>query len=295
MSNGIAKRENEEKSIKLLAAQRKLYKEVGRLNSTDFFLSVIFPIVVSAVSSLIIENKGLYILKYLTPVAIFFLSRWISYDSSRKRKLAAEIQQEFDTYVFQMSWDKSLFGDENKVKDDVIKYLGGCHYDDDKNKLLTDWYAPSIDQLSLEDGINACQRENINWDSELRKKCKKVIFIIGALAIFFLFFKGALYNETVRQLLIEFYLYFPIFKWLYDTHDGLRNDIQRLDKIYDRFMRPDEVTMHDLQFTQQLIYEHRKEAIKLPDVIYEIFRENDENREKNIIDLHRNWNDSNKK
>lgn len=37
MSNGIAKRENEEKSIKLLAAQRKLYKEVGRLNSIDFF------------------------------------------------------------------------------------------------------------------------------------------------------------------------------------------------------------------------------------------------------------------
>ena len=43
--------------------------------------------------------------------------------------------------------------------------------------------------------------------------------------------------------------------------------------------------MIDLQFIQKEIFENRKSAIKIPDWFYNIFRDNDEDRERRSAEL----------
>lgn len=44
MSNGIKLRQNEDKSIAMLAAQRTLYNEVGTLDGLNFLALVVIPL-----------------------------------------------------------------------------------------------------------------------------------------------------------------------------------------------------------------------------------------------------------
>lgn len=56
MSNGIATRQNEDKSIAMLAAQRQLYRDVKKYNTVSVALSVWIPFVLSVILVFISEN-----------------------------------------------------------------------------------------------------------------------------------------------------------------------------------------------------------------------------------------------
>ena len=43
--------------------------------------------------------------------------------------------------------------------------------------------------------------------------------------------------------------------------------------------------MIDLQIIQQGIFEHRKNSVKVPNLIYNLFKDNDEDREHRIIQI----------
>lgn len=67
------------------------------------------------IQTIISNNIYLNTASYLISIASMILSIWISSFVKQKREKAAEIQQHFDTYVYQMPWDKKLFGHQNDV------------------------------------------------------------------------------------------------------------------------------------------------------------------------------------
>ena len=57
MSNGIATRQNEDNSIAMLAAQRQLYRDAKKFNTSLVALSVWIPFALSVIILFIPENK----------------------------------------------------------------------------------------------------------------------------------------------------------------------------------------------------------------------------------------------
>ena len=60
------------------------------------------------------------------------------------------------------------------------------------------------------------------------------------------------------------------------------------EKITDilRLLYPSQLdAMEALQLIQKSIFEHRKKAIKVPDGIYKLFKDNDEDKERRIVQL----------
>lgn len=52
MNNGIVCRQNEEKSIKCLAAQRQIYNEVKKFDNVGIVFSVVLPLILSVLQLL---------------------------------------------------------------------------------------------------------------------------------------------------------------------------------------------------------------------------------------------------
>lgn len=283
MSNGIRARQNEKSSIAMLAAQRQMYSEVGKLDTFSVILSVILPLVLAAVQEVGLSWNWIRFLSYGLTIAMLFLSLFISNESDKKKDIAASIQLQFDTYVFNMPWDKKLFGD----KKELTCYIA------DKSKIvldsrkyrneLSDWYSPAADALPLNKGIKACQRENFHWDAGLRKRYRLTVILIITLLVVLVFFVGFIKNEPFQDLMPRIIFIIPMIRWLITIVGGIKKDLARLNEI-DALFGKAKNHMSNLQQIEKELTAHRKNAIKIPNWFYKVFRNNDGNREKSIIE-----------
>ena len=110
MSNGIATRQNEDNSIAMLAAQRQLYREAKKYNTVSVALSVWIPLALAVILLFLPENTEWRYASYILSIVSMFFSFVIDKYIEEKKQLAAFIQQKFDVYVYEMPWDKRIFG-----------------------------------------------------------------------------------------------------------------------------------------------------------------------------------------
>ena len=110
MNNGIVCRQNEEKSIKYLAAQRQIYNEVKKFDNVGIVFSVVLPLLLSVLQLFWKKNRYLNTAAQMLSIVSMFVGMAVNSFVTRQKKNAADIQQQFDVYVFQMPWDNKLFG-----------------------------------------------------------------------------------------------------------------------------------------------------------------------------------------
>lgn len=116
MSNGIVTRQNEDNSIAMLAAQRQLYRDAKKYNAVSVVLSVWIPFALAVIIWFIQENTEWRYASYiLSMVFSFVIDKYIE----EKKQLAAFIQQKFDVYVYEMPWDKRIFGRDKNVDHEI--------------------------------------------------------------------------------------------------------------------------------------------------------------------------------
>lgn len=85
-------------------------------------------------------------------------------------------------------------------------------------------------------------------------------------------------NEKIVDLLCRMVFVAPMVKWLLDIIKKLNNDISTLQEL-DADINNNEIkTMEDLQDIQKVIFQHRKGCYDIPEYIYNIFKDNDEDR-----------------
>lgn len=181
MSNGIATRQNEDNSIAMLAAQRQLYREAKKYNTVSVTLSVWIPLALAVILLFLPENTEWRYASYILSIVSMFFSFVIDKYIEEKKQLAAFIQQKFDVYVYEMPWDKRIFGRDKNVDHEIATHSKKILSNLQEKKQLKDWYTPVVDKKNTIDGILACQRENLGWDVGLRKRFKFasiILFII---------------------------------------------------------------------------------------------------------------------
>lgn len=278
MSNGIVTRQNEDNSIAMLAAQRQLYRDAKKYNTVSVALSVWIPFGLSVILWLIPTNTewryASYILSIVSMAFGFVIDKYIE----EKKQLAAFIQQKFDVYVYEMPWDKRIFGKDKNVAHEIATYSKKILSNPKEKEQLKDWYTHGVDEKNIIDGILACQRENLGWDVGLRKRFKFASIALIIILFIVIFAMGLWKNERIIELLLRLAFIAPMLKWLLDTIKKLDKDISTLQELDGDINNNETKTMEDLQDIQKVIFYHRKGCYAIPECIYNRFRDNDEDR-----------------
>ena len=283
MESRIRERQNEKVAIDYLAAQRQLYKESNRYELYKWICMVALPVICAVIKSIIIEDVVLNIITYMIPILSFVLSYYIGEQSKILRRMAAEIQQHFDLYVYQMEWNTLLFGKKQDVTN-LVAEKSEVLSKSEREK-LRNWYELDEKKHSNEEEIPVCQLENIKWDGNLRKRYKVWnCIIIGIISIGILLL-GIIKEETVPMLLGRIWIIAPLLKWLWDVVQQLDFNIKSLEDLDSRMGMLDNPNMYDLQMIQNMIYEHRKTCLKIPDWFYNLFKNKDQEKAKRRASL----------
>lgn len=272
MDNGIGKRQNEEISIQKLAAQRQLYREAKRKQTLSAVFCIAVPFLLSAAEAVIGKTWALTVILALVSV----LSMYISYRTDKcisgKKRRAADIQQSFDVYVYQMPWSRALFGNKRNCDRDVAQKAGILLKDKAERNDLLNWY----EEAYREKGIIGCQLSNVNWDAGLRKRLKAACYFLTVILVLVILAMSIIMNETVIKCIIRMAFILPILTWLAKIKGVLDSDLERLKKISRLIFSEETKDMRYLQWIQSELYEHRKKCFLVPDWFYKRFQKNDE-------------------
>lgn len=283
MSNGIKARENENHSIEMLGAQRELYNEAKWADKIRFFISVILPFSLSVIAVFAAEDSLVRGLTYSVSILGGMASLLINRHIKSMKVLAATIQQQFDVYVYNMQWNNKMFGKKTNMDSEIAEYSKKLFDKCGEREKLFDWYPPSVDSKSIEEGIMICQRENCWWDVGLRKRYKySSVALIIILSVIVLAI-GIAKNESIVKVLWWVAFIAPMYQWLIGTIDSLNEDIERLQELSDAVNGCDTYSMEDFQEIQKMIFEHRKNCLAIPNMVYEIFKDNYEDKAYRIV------------
>ena len=276
MSNGINKRQNEEKSIVMLAAQRRLYNLAKKYDMLLLLVSVILPFACAILLCYFPNSIQLQIVQYLIVVGSIVFSFAIDGNIYEKKKLAALIQQKFDLYVYRMPWDNKLFGEEKEISHEIVVYSKKILTNDKEMANIVNWYRPEYDTKELLDGIALCQRENVLWDMELRKRYRTLSIITISGMIFIILIIALSKNESVYVFLSRMVFILPMLKWLLlNVITNINKNIKLQDHM-EIAVRNKHTSMENLQFIQKDIYDFRKSCFIIPNWVYKLFKSTDE-------------------
>ena len=285
MSNGIAVRQNEEKAIAMLAAQRQLYNDAKKLGTISIVLSVWLPFAMALILLFLPEESTCKNVSYILAIVSMLFSFVVDKHINDKKKLAAFIQQKFDVYVYNMPWDERIFGKQKNVNQDIVTYSKQIIENSDKKERLYNWYTPTVDNRDLLTSILLCQRENLSWDVGLRKRYRLSSIIMIVFLCSLVIVMGLWQNESIAMLLWRFAFIVPMLEWLFDTVKTLNKDMERLKELDEIINNDVSKTMDELQDIQKMIFEHRKECYAIPNVIYQIFKDNDEDAARRVVSI----------
>ena len=283
-SNKIVETQNTDKNIARLASQRQLYNDIEVLDKINLCFSVIIPLGFAAIQE-IAGWDWAKVVSGCVSIAMLVLSLAISSQGKAKKTLAASIQQEFDIDVFQMPWDNKLFGKRKNLNSEIAKYSKKILNDDRKKNKLYNWYRTEVDSFPLNKAILVCQKENFSWDAGLRKRYRifALVFVAGIIIVSVGI--SLLKGDSAQNLLLRFVIILPALRWFVNVISGLNDDLKRMESLENVLYSAEDKQMIDLQFIQKEIFENRKSVIKIPDWFYNIFRDNDEDRERRSAEL----------
>ena len=285
MSNGINQRQNEEKCVAMLAAQRQLYNDAKKLDWTSTVLSVLIPFLLSCILLFVSKDSPVGVISYIVSIVSMIFSFCVSGHIKNEKRMAAFIQQKFDTYVYTMPWNRRIFGDDKNVSSEIAQYSEKILSNNAEKEKLKNWYTVEADRKPLNEGILVCQRENFTWDAGLRKRFRRLSIGVVVLLSGVVLIMGGILNESVIELLCRIAFWAPMLQWLFETVKMLNDDLENLNELDVAINSKEEKSMEDLQDIQKLIYEHRKGCLTIPNFFYGYFKDNDEDRAHRMANM----------
>lgn len=165
----IAERQNAPRGLKLLRARSEIYRRASALQKLQLVLTVLVPFITSVIGIIYPDARG-----YVATIAVFVTLLDVALLDRIQRtqlKLAAKVCELFDTEVLDMPWSGHVAGTQpspEQISEAADAWSGG-----DKN--LTDWYPVSVGRAPFHMARVICQRTNLWYDAELRRKYSGIL------------------------------------------------------------------------------------------------------------------------
>ena len=280
--NNITTEQNNPNLIELLKAQRVAYSQCKKFHFFDvisILIAITFPLVA------IIKPD------YQNAINAFGVLWTVSYlltELYRKSKTTqgATIQEQFDTELYGINWNKLLC--KNKVNVDTIQELSSKYKGND----LQNWYSIKIDNsLPKEIAIILCQRINFSWEINQRKKFVSFLAIITIIYYLIYIIIGFAQNIGFFDLLILLspsipFLVFSVQNILsLKSHINSKNEtLNYIDSELDKYKTSRSIpNLEQLRQIQDTIFTERTVPEKVPDWFYRLNKSTNEKFIDNLI------------
>lgn len=278
----IYEKQNEDKLIKCLFAQRKEYTFVKRLKSIKIFVSVVLVTILTVLDG-IFQNDMLSSMLTLSTIILLIFTKYFDNFVAKHQRYAARIQQYIDATCFNCVSGQKLISEKNIFVDSEIAEIISSVKLEDCSK-VRNWYS-NYSKLSAYKQILFSQKENIRWDRKVRIYCCRILKIFMALIFLGIVFYGIILDEKFNQLMRYSSFLLIIVDCLLDSIHKLTEDVKRLEKMSIRLNNLEclqEENLEDVVCFQDIIYEHRQQCFLIPDFIYSLRKRNYQKSENMI-------------
>lgn len=191
-------------------------------------------------------------------------------------KRGAKLQEQFDTEVFNLPWNRFIVG--ARVEPEDVRALSAKPLSTTREGHFDSWYEPCVGLLPLHLARLVCQRTNISYDARLRRKYGNGLLFLAILFGVGLLFIGLTMRLKLPDLLMTLVVpVMPILTWALkerlqhaNTASSLTNLGTEWDKIWMRALGgadKAEITS-DSRSLQDAIYQHRERSPLVFDWIY---------------------------
>lgn len=272
----IFNRQNLDINIDKLLAQRRLYSNAKKVNYFLISLTVILPIIISLITNFtIIEIYDKHWIYVLYTVIAIVLEKIFEIYIDRCKKTAASIQENFDTTIFPLPENELL--NTTYVDSDIIrKYSKKDKNNIKKVNKVINWYSKEIENINTNIAILFCQRMNICYDQNIKKKYNMLLVILSIMTFIILFGFSLFNNFSLMKFMIEVILpLIPIFTFTYkefNTNLESVDNLQKLREIIEQNLNSisinDSIDVEELRRIQDRIYQNRILSPLIPDFIY---------------------------
>ena len=187
----VVDRQNSPRGMKLLRARSEIYQRAARLQKAQFTLTVLVPFV-GAVLGLLFEDARSYVAASSLVIAILDIAL---FDRAQRNqlKLAARISELFDSEVLDIPWSSHAAG-ARPNPEQINEAAAAWRLGDDN---LKDWYPSAVANAPLYLARIICQRTNLWYDAEVRRRYSSILLGVGLTAFTALFVVGLTQNMTV--------------------------------------------------------------------------------------------------
>lgn len=267
----IKERQNTQENIICLRGQRQAYKQAKNFYMFRMFLSIAWPIT-AVFLYFIFENEFSNVVIVVSSL-ILILTFILEYYEKAYSKMGANIQESFDTNVFNLKWNSHLVG-EKVSKEDIVLL---AEKEKTKESKLKDWYTGIDTEDEVEYTLKA-QRMNTAWSIKQKEKFSRFLLFSGILIFISLVIIGCYHGFKLYDFLIM--LFFPtvslfiyLFKGWFDFLQQV-NELKRITSSIDALLNKQaKVTKQELRSIQDSIYIHGRVPNNIiPDVLYNRMR-----------------------
>lgn len=272
-SNNIPTEQRNPDLVRLLRARRNTYS-VAKWTQGLFVLVSIFLPVLSALLGKWHDAKPYFAAAGL--VLLFLDVALLDRLQKDRVKRGAKLQEEFDTTLMKLPWNRFVSGDKVSPEDvweASVKLLSPKHEAE-----IASWYETCIGGVPLHVGRLVCQRTNISYDQRLRRRYGGWLLSLTALAGGVLFLIALAMDPKISEVILSFAVPFtPVLAWALRENRKQLDTASSLERLETEFRviwteamagaDPEQLEVRSRQL-QDAIYQHRASAPLVFDWVY---------------------------
>ena len=270
----IRERQNDQRSLDRLIAQRFLYRRVKSVENWRL-------VSMAAVGGLLLwglaAEGGLFSqLATIIVVMLWFVDQVVLvWFASRRKQEAAAIQEDFDCFVLDMPWP-AHGGVEQPTQDMVSELARKGSKLAAVREGLEDWYGgDDIPADPLAARLH-CQRASCRWDSRLRREWVGFIITVVAVVAAVGLAVAALVGISLLEVVLAAAAGLRLLTWLLVEFRAQSIAKRRMERLHAYLSRADpqagQLTLCDVRLVQTAIFEYRRACPTVPDWFYRFRR-----------------------
>lgn len=276
--NDIPTRQASDENRGLLRARRRNYRTAKITQGLLVLVSILLPVI-----GLWFGPDTPAIRPYLALASLILLVMETAlFDRIQKDRLkrGAKLQEQFDTDVFGLPWNRFVTGAALEHED--VRSLSAKPLSKKHESHFQAWYEVCIGRLPLHLARLIGQRTNISYDARLRRRyggwLLSLTVLFGVVLLYAGLYQGLQFPELIMSLVVPF---MPVLTWalrerMQQTNAAisLTNLNGEWDKIWTKALggADEKVLTAESRSLQDAIYQHRERSPLVFDWVYSIFR-----------------------
>ncbi|WP_434514428.1 S-4TM family putative pore-forming effector [Dechloromonas sp. ARDL1] len=282
--------QNKPERLELLRAQRLFYSRAKLYQNLFAVMALLLPAV-----GVLFGASYPDIRPFLGFGSIVVLLLDVGVISRKQRedcKRGAKVQEQFDTEVLKLDWNRLVAG--GKVDAEDVRAITSKPITDVDRQYLENWYEVAIAKLPLPVGRIICQRTNVTYDMRVRKTYAGVLLGAAVLLFVGLTLLGLYQGVKVNDLILTMYLpALPLATFLLREHRKHGDTIETLTTIKAEVEKVWEQAITGTSFEdltrssralQDAIYRHRASNPLVFDWLYDWIRQRQEDLTRHAVE-----------